>query len=240
MANVVFPREGKEFDHKLSTSGWDIPRTGMQLTTGFSGTNDNRFLLPTSITQHDLPELRHTSGKVLDYVLRAENLRYECAKDVNWRQLSAKGLLSFIARLGFNVRCLIDVGAQVLDTTNEDAVKYWISIVDDVDAGVFFNANDEVMVVVKKNWKIEPFAISSFSGRMDRCLVYLDEVHTRGTDLPLPKDARAVVTLGPRLTKDRLVQGMNTPHRMLLGQRQEPVTLIIPRYVQCWFNTLCA
>ena len=25
MNNVVFPREGKEFDEKLSTSGWDIP-----------------------------------------------------------------------------------------------------------------------------------------------------------------------------------------------------------------------
>ena len=66
MANVVFPREGKEFDQKLSTSGWDIPLNGGQhLTTGFSGTNDNRFLLPSSISQYDLPELQHTSGKVL-------------------------------------------------------------------------------------------------------------------------------------------------------------------------------
>lgn len=222
LANVVFPREGKEFDQKLSTSGWDIPLKpkpgSRQFTTGFSGTNDNRFLLPSSISQQDLPELRHTSGKVLDYVLRPENLRYECAKDKNGRQLSAEGLLDFITQIDRQARVLIDVGAQVLETTNEDLVKYWIrqDADIDVDAGIFFDADDKVMVVARGTGKIEPFATSSFSGRMDRCLVYLDEVHTRGTDLPLPKDARAVVTLGPRLTKDRLVQGKGPqPPQML-------------------------
>ena len=209
MANIVFPREGKEFDQKLSSSGWDIPLMlgGQQLTTGFSGTNDNRFLLPSSITQQDLPELRHTSGKVLSYVLRTENLRYECAKDLKGRQLSTEGLLQFINRLDSKAKILIDVGAQVLETTNEDVVKDWVRLVNDVDAGIFFNAEDKVMVLARDNWKPEPFATSSFSGRIDRCLVYLDEVHTRGTDLKLPSDARAVVTLGPHLTKDRLVQG---------------------------------
>ena len=209
MANVVFPREGKEFDQKLSSSGWDIPSTlgGQRLTTGFSGTNDNRFLLPSTIMQHDLPELQHTSGKVLSYVLRTENLRYECAKDANGRQLSTEGLLQLINRLDHKAKILIDVGAQVLELANEDVVKDWVKLVDDVDAGIFFNAEDKVMVLARDNWKPEPFATSSFSGRIDRCLVYLDEVHTRGTDLKLPKDARAVVTLGPRLTKDRLVQG---------------------------------
>ena len=209
MANVVFPREGKEFDQKMSTSGWDIPLKvgGPQLTTGFSGTNDNRFLLPSSISQQDLPELRHTSGKVLSYVLRTENLRYEAAKDVNGRQLPTEGLLQLIYRLDRKAKILIDVGAQILETTNEDVIKEWVRLVDDVDAGIFFNAEDKLMVLARDNGKPEPFATSSFSGRIDRCLVYLDEVHTRGTDLKLPKDARAVVTLGPRLTKDRLVQG---------------------------------
>ena len=209
MANIVFPREGKEFDQKLSTSGWDIPSRpeNLHLTTGFSGTNDNRFLLPSAIWQQDLPELHHTSGKVLDYVLRPENLRYECVKDSKGHQLSAEGLLARLAELDRSARVLIDVGAQVLETRNEDITKYWIGLVDDIDAGVFFDADDKVMVIAKGTGKIEPLATSSFSGRMDRCLVYLDEVHTRGTDLPLPNQARAFVTLGPRLTKDRMVQG---------------------------------
>ena len=38
-------------------------------------------------------------------------------------------------------------------------------------------------------------------------LVYLDEIHTRGTDLVLPDGTLAVVTLGARVTKDKFVQG---------------------------------
>ena len=80
---VVFPLEGKEFDEKLSTSGWDIPscRGTEYITTGFSGTNDNRFLVPLTVLQQDLPELHHTSGKVLNYVTRPENLKYYYARD---------------------------------------------------------------------------------------------------------------------------------------------------------------
>ena len=34
-----------------------------------------------------------------------------------------------------------------------------------------------------------------------------DEAHTRGTDLKMPSNYRAIVTLGPDLTQDRLAQG---------------------------------
>lgn len=207
MSNIVFPKEGKEFDEKLSTSGWDlVTKKGLHVTTGFSGTNDNRFLLPLSIFQRDLPELQHTSGKVLDYVLREENLRYHCARDDQGRQLSAAGLISYFHRLDSTIRVFIDVGAQVLDFTNYDFIKKWMEVACDVDAGIFFDEDDNVMVLTR-DLKLEKLAVSSFQNRMDRCVVYLDEVHTRGTDLKLPANVRAAVTLGPNLTKDRLVQG---------------------------------
>lgn len=207
MSYVVFPKEGKEFDEKLSTSGWDlVGNRAPHLTTGFSGTNDNRFVLPLSISQGDLPELQHTSGKVLDYVLRKENLLYHCARDPQGRQLSSEGLVSFFHGIDSTIRVLIDVGAQVLDTTNSDFVRAWMETASGVDAGVFFDEDDNVMVLTR-DLKLEKLAVSSFQNRMDRCVVYLDEVHTRGTDLKLPATVRAAVTLGPRLTKDRLVQG---------------------------------
>ena len=210
LAYVVFPKEGKEFDERLSTSGWDVPAKvgGPHLTTGFSGTNDNRFLLPLSITQQDLPNLQHTSGKVLDYVVRKENLRYLCAKDSAGRQVSTKALLLRITEAEPNVRVLIDVGAQVLDMPNMTVIRTWMGMISDVDvdAGIFFDKDDSVMVLTRDN-KLETLTASSFQSRMDRCLVYLDEVHTRGTDLKLPVNTRAAVTLGPRLVKDKLVQG---------------------------------
>lgn len=218
LANVVFPKEGKEFDEKLSTSGWDVPATvgGPHLTTGFSGTNDNRFLLPLSITQQDLPNLQHTSGKVLDCVVRKENLRYFCAKDSAGRQVSTKALLQGITQAEPHVRVLIDVGAQVLDMSNMGLVMTWMTMIADVDAGIFFDKADNVMVLTRDN-KLETLTASSFQARMDRCLVYLDEVHTRGTDLKLPTDTRAAVTLGPRLVKDKLVQGKSSTSRFRLG-----------------------
>lgn len=208
LANVVFPKEGKEFDEKLSTSGWDVPAKagGRHLTTGFSGTNDNRFLLPLSITQQDLPNLQHTSGKVLDCVVRQENLRYICAKDSAGRQVSTKALLQGITNAEPRVRVLIDVGAQVLDVSSIGLVRIWMTMISDVDAGIFFDKDDNVMVLTRDN-KLEALIASSFQARMDRCLVYLDEVHTRGTDLKLPTNTRAAVTLGPKLVKDKLVQG---------------------------------
>lgn len=208
LANVVFPKEGKEFDEKLSTSGWDVPAKvgGPHLTTGFSGTNDNRFLLPLSITQQDLPNLQHTSGKVLDYVVRKENLRYFCAKDFAGRQVSTKALIQGITDADPRVRVLIDVGAQVLDVSNMGLIRTWMTMIPDVDAGIFFDKDDSVMVLTRDN-KLTTLTASSFQSRMDRCLVYLDEVHTRGTDLKLPTNTHAAVTLGPRLVKDKLVQG---------------------------------
>ena len=224
LAYVVFPKEGKEFDEKLSTSGWDVPAKvgGPHLTTGFSGTNDNRFLLPLSITQQDLPNLQHTSGKVLDYVVRKENLRYLCAKDSAGRQVSTEALLQRITEAEPHVRVLIDVGAQVLDMPNMTLIRTWMAMVSDVDAGIFFDNDDSVMVLTRDN-KLETLTASSFQSRMDRCLVYLDEVHTRGTDLKLPVNTRAAVTLGPRLVKDKLVQGKSSPLRFRVPLTTSPI-----------------
>lgn len=181
MTNVVFPKEGKEFDQKLSTSGWDIPArpTSQKVTTGFSGTNDNRFLLPSIIAQHDLPELRHTSGKVLEFVSRPENLGYTCARDDKGAHLSTEALLQFIQSSDANVRVLIDVGAQILDLANDQVIGRWLTLVPDADAGVYFDENDYAMVL-SRSGKKEKLGTSAFSNRMDRCLVYLDDVHTRG------------------------------------------------------------
>ncbi|KAL8861603.1 MAG: hypothetical protein Q9178_002128 [Gyalolechia marmorata] len=180
MTNVVFPKEGKEFDQKLSTSGWDIPARpcSKQITTGFSGTNDNRFLLPSSISQRDLPELQHTSGKVLEFLSRPENLSYTCAKDSKGCQLSSPGLLDCIMRVNSSVRVLIDVGAQILDLSNDEVIARWLVLEPNADAGVFFSADDHAMVLTRDG-KTEALTTSSFVNRMDRCVVYLDDVHTR-------------------------------------------------------------
>ena len=41
------------------------------------------------------------------------------------------------------------------------------------------------------------------------CLVYLDEAHTRGVDLKIPRDALGALTLALGQTKDHTVQGIS-------------------------------
>jgi hypothetical protein len=76
-------------------------------------------------------------------------------------------------------------------------------------AGVFFDDADNLSVLTQDG-VVESFYSSSFFHLLDQCIVYLDDAHTRGTDLKLPLNFRAVVTLGPKVTKDRLVQGMSS------------------------------
>ncbi|KAF7345358.1 hypothetical protein MVEN_01553700 [Mycena venus] len=167
LSECVFPKEAREFKHKLTTNAWDLARTRARLTTGFSGTNDNKYLLPLSIEQRDQDSQRHTNAQVLEYVLQKENRTVICTHSED-----ALGLLRRVVEQKPPVMVLLDVGAQVLELQNE-----------------------------------QPFASSLYKKQLGKTLVYLDEAHTRGTDFKFPEGSRAVVTLGPRLTKDKLVQG---------------------------------
>ncbi|KAI6431703.1 hypothetical protein MCOR22_009894 [Pyricularia oryzae] len=73
-------------------------------------------------------------------------------------------------------------------------------------AYVYFDDDDNLCVVDIRGKK-ELRQTSPFATALDVCLVFLDEAHIRGTDLKLPDNFRAAVTLGANLAKDRLVQG---------------------------------
>jgi hypothetical protein len=207
---VVFPKEGKEFAKRLSASGWDIPSpsgSAELLTTGFSGTNDSRVTLPHSIQQQDLDELLHTNAMVLELILRKENQTYIHGASERGKKLSVEELLSLISKQNPVINVLIDVGAQVLEATNLQLAQQWLQCRSDAKAAIYFDDRDEAMVL-DRSGATTPLRISPLSGKLDDCLFYLDEVHTRGIDLAIPTGVHAAVSLGPRLVKDRLTQGM--------------------------------
>jgi hypothetical protein len=206
LSQVVFPRAAKEFQSKLSTSAWDLVEEKSNVTTGFSGTNDNRFLLPTSITQEDPVCQLSTNALVLQYLLQPENNHYECTEGINGERESATGFLLRLVRHEPEIRVLLDVGAQMLELQNEDLVRQWLSLKTHISAAIFFNESDH-LTVLSRDGSIEPLISSPFNRQLDKCIVYLDDAHTRGTDLKLPRGTRAAVTLGPKVTKDRLLQG---------------------------------
>ena len=209
LSHVVFPKEMKEFPHKLSSSGWDLARSKTFVTTGFSGTNDSRYILPLSISQRDLGAQLPTNARVLDCLLRPENSFKHVMLDFGMESLNAESLLQMVIKSEPPVRVILDVGAQVLEWKNDEIARKWLARVPESDAQavVYFDDHSNLSVL-NRDGNAELLMISPLAKQMDQCLVYLDEAHTRGTDLSLPSNYRAAVTLGPNLTKDRLVQGM--------------------------------
>ncbi|KIN98294.1 hypothetical protein M404DRAFT_855146 [Pisolithus tinctorius Marx 270] len=206
LSHVVFPKEAKEFPSKLSSCGWDLAEAREHITTGFSGTNDARYLLPTSTSQRDLDHQRSTNAKVLAYLLRPENDAYVQTSWADGRRRTAGEFLGLIAEQKPEIRVILDVGAQVLELQNNELVALWLELKPDALAAIYFNDNDELTVLSREGTK-RSFAESPYASRLDECIVYLDDAHTRGTDIKFPIGFRAAATLGPKVTKDRLVQG---------------------------------
>ncbi|KAE8153499.1 hypothetical protein BDV25DRAFT_168741 [Aspergillus avenaceus] len=75
-----------------------------------------------------------------------------------------------------------------------------------IDAGAFILEMDNHDHALAATGKQIPLLGTPFCENMENCLVYLDEAHTRGTDLRLPASARGALTLGLNQTKDHTVQ----------------------------------
>lgn len=231
LARMVFQQACQEFPHKLSASGWDLGKTKMHPTTGFSGTNDSRYVLPLGMKQLSLAEQNHTNALVLNNLLRPENSVALMPRHMTGTTFDSESVLSLILARPSKPRVILDVGAQIIDRTNEQMARAWLANYEDdenTQAVIFFNDADEIMVL-NKGGQIEELQTSSFSDRLEQCLVFLDEVHTRGTDLRLPADYQAVVTLGAQVTKDRLAQACMRMRK--LGQGQS-VVFFVPREIE--------
>ncbi|EER23013.1 hypothetical protein CPC735_020410 [Coccidioides posadasii C735 delta SOWgp] len=207
--HFVFPKHAKQFQVKLQASGWDIPlfSVGGQtsaLTSGFSGTNDNRTLLPLNIKQRDLPMLSHTNAEVLTYLLQPRNRTYVVAADsTTGKRLSETELLKSLCEK--KIRMLIDSGAQILEMDNQSLAKVWLQIDHEAPAVLYFDSDNKPFILYR-NGSGTPLLASPYADNLADCLVYLDEAHTRGTDLKMPTAAVAALTLGLGQTKDHTVQ----------------------------------
>lgn len=231
LCRMVFNKSCQEFPHKLSASGWDLGKTKKCPTTGFSGTNDSRYVLPLGMKQLDLPEQSHTNALVLSNLLRTENSIATMPEEMVGTTFDSQSLLSLLLARESKPRVILDVGAQIIDRTNVEMAKAWLSYYEsdeNTQAVIFFNDFDEIMVL-DKSGQIEELQTSPFADRLELCLVFLDEVHTRGTDLRLPADYQAVVTLGAHVTKDRLAQACMRMRKLGRGQS---VVFFVPREIE--------
>lgn len=138
---------------------------------------------------------------MLENLLRSENNHYEGLES----HISAKQLIRKL--IEGKIKVLLDVGAIMLELTNEKVADEWMAQCRDIEAVVFFDDKDYLLVKSRLAPRPIQFETSPFRNRLDRCGIYLDEIHTRGTDLKIPLGTTAVVTLGKGVRKDTLAQG---------------------------------
>ena len=177
--------------------------------------------MPTSIVQRDPAHLHQTgtNAKVLAYLLRPENNSYTLTTHENGERWTTFEFLKMLVSQKPEVSVLLDVGAQILDASNRKLAETWLhSSRPDIAGAIYFDENDELMILAR-NGTVQALSSSPLIQQLHRCIAYLDDAHTRGTDIKFPSGSRAAVTLGPRVTKDRLVQGMSMPIAAHAGQR---------------------
>ena len=130
-----------------------------------------------------------------------------CMAHENGERRTIREFLQILASQSPEIRVLLDVGAQMLDLQNHELAKAWLDTAPKAAAAIYFNEDDELMVC-SRDGSAQLLRSSPFLQQLDRCVVYLDDAHTRGIDIKFPIGFRAAVTLGPKVTKDRLTQGI--------------------------------
>ncbi len=203
----------------MGTSAWHLlPQNAESI--GFSGTNDNHRLLPLHVKQNEpaINSLKATNGEMLEKLL-------QCAAVCLFEELEASGnepvwkkVLSQAVKL--NLNAIIDTGSLLAGTSNRSAAEFVAKIGEQsrVASVVYFElGEDRWMMYDHATRSHTPKSMSSI--RESDSFVIFDEARSRGSDMKLRADACAALTLGPRLCKDKLMQGAGRLRQLGLGRQ---------------------
>jgi hypothetical protein len=223
----VLPVETRQYPHKIVANAYNLAES-FGHKVGFSGTKDN--LLPPEVQQHTLEHLQGTDGKMMACVMR--NPTYHCAA-VGRREVGEKGPCSgwksivdnALSRGRYDV--LLDAGGLLAGSSNRDVATYilerYVQQKDCAHSGVLYfepgnqpgggrqsggaasNQHGEWMVVDLKGVH-EARAKSPLVDAA--CFAFYDQSRTRGSDLKLRHDAKGLVTVGPGMCKDQIMQAI--------------------------------
>ncbi|EFA77145.1 hypothetical protein PPL_09900 [Heterostelium album PN500] len=223
---LVFPFETKQHPKKIFASSWDIV-TGNHIA-GFSGTNDTSILFPLSIKQEDLPSLLYTNTEVFNYILNQEdNQVHFIPQNCN--------ILDHVTKTDTFARVFIDSGALMIGMTNFQVAKSFLEKTDPSKADAVLYFENGNLISMDRDDKKLLFHQSPYAKRLNRVIVYLDDYHTRGVDIKFEKDTHAIVTVGPRMTKDKLMQACMRMRKLGFGQT---VSFMVPDHLGIGENVI--
>lgn len=210
LSSCVFPVETMQFPHRLVATGWHLADNPSQAVVGFSGTKDAELLLPLQVKggRVEEPELQAIDGKVLALLL--ENSTYEPISNGSWHEYLC-WIVSIVANE--DNRCtsaLIDAGGLMAGTKNHEVAEFlrlhFLREKQDhkFEAIFYFDTPSEMWCVLNMHGQVLPRHRSP--ARASSSFVYFDQSRCRGADMQLHPDDRGVLTLGPKMRKDDLMQ----------------------------------
>ena len=205
--HFVFPEGTKQFKFKITGNACTLVKnTG---TVGFSGTDDKKVTMPIFVKSKSYDET--SNGKMLHILSREINQKYKTIDITKTSQNPQHVILNEIC--GFtkkpenkNTSILIDSGALLTNITNKSVAEYLLANLDKKFQGcVYFDDSTAKIQVLLRNYNA---AIDYVNCHLlkEQLFTYLDDAHTRGTDLKFPPTANGIVTIGNDMNKDKLMQ----------------------------------
>eukprot|EP00004_Rigifila_ramosa_P027709 TRINITY_DN9118_c0_g1_i2.p1 TRINITY_DN9118_c0_g1~~TRINITY_DN9118_c0_g1_i2.p1 ORF type:complete len:718 (-),score=123.20 TRINITY_DN9118_c0_g1_i2:39-2192(-) len=219
----VFPTDTKAYASRISATPWhlsagEIRPDGKRI--GFSGTDDSALVLPLGVSQKlsDEDTLKRTNGLMFALVLGSQSIVLKSAE--------AESLVK--EALCHKCSALIDTGALMANLSAESVAQCILKELNSQSTpsfrGVvyFSGTNWWTMNLSGAKWKKDEAPLSELD-----CFVYFDEARTRGADIRLRPRAVGMVTIGKKLKKDALVQGVGRMRRLSRNGQQQTVILAI-------------
>ncbi|CAN0526725.1 unnamed protein product, partial [Ectocarpus sp. 8 AP-2014] len=232
----VLPSETKLCPAYIGTNSWFLADNPDGAVSGFSGTNDNHRLLPLQVRKNldgSLPSLAGTNGKMLDLMLL--NRRYITLEGSGepsggrggeaWRRLLRLAVEE-------EAHVLVDCGALLGRVSSKEAARFLLSseggLPETFRGVVFFDASrgtaavgGEWMVLERVGCSV---ALSGSPIRASEAFAIYDEARCRGADLKLSPDATALLTIGPKNGKDKVMQAAG--RLRLLGRSNQSIVFV--------------
>eukprot|EP00798_Chlamydomonas_sp_ICE-L_P004008 gene4008-14088_t len=213
---IVFKVETQQYPQRVAHHSWHMADNLLNHTVGFSGTNDNHRLLPLQVRQATMEEtaLKATNGKMLDLILKNEryiSLPVDDHKKLSWQLLLDAAVLE-------RHDALIDCGAILADTNNQNAAAYLLPSLDPArfKGVIYFDTSRHQWMALERRGRCQPLQSSPLAER--DAFVIFDDARCRGADIKLRSDAVGLLTIGPGMVKDKIMQAAGRLRQLDKGQ----------------------
>jgi hypothetical protein len=200
--------------YSLATS-WHL-KTLKGTFNGLSGTSTRDVLLPSWIKAHDapIPSVLAADSRIIDNFMK-NILSIQCLSNSSGPISSC--FLNY-ALEDDSVTAIIDSGGLLAGISNLEAAKYlMVSLERKKLQGIIFFHNDNWMVLDRTTNLMVAREYSNLDDS-DAFVIY-DDARTRGVDFKLRSNAVGLLSLGPEVGKDKLIQAAGRLRR--LGNKQK-------------------